>query len=115
MKSFYFAFNGIYIFFKKERNGKVQAAISLLTILAAYFFKLSGNEWLAILLCIGAVISLEMINSALEKICNLHSREFNPEIKIIKDIAAGAVLWMSIISAVIGGTIFIPHLMAFLK
>lgn len=115
IKSFYFAFNGIYLFFKEERNGKVQATIALFSILAASFFKLSGYEWLILFLCIGSVISLEMINSAIEKICNMHTSQINAEIKIIKDIAAGAVLWMSIISAAIGFAIFIPHLITYFK
>ncbi|MBA3675417.1 MAG: diacylglycerol kinase family protein [Chitinophagaceae bacterium] len=115
IKSFYFAFNGMYIFFKQERNGKLQATIALFAIFAACFFKISGYEWLILLLCIGSVISLEMINSAIERICNMHTTQFNAEIKIIKDIAAGAVLWMSIISAVIGCILFIPHLIIYFK
>lgn len=113
-KSFYFACRGIEIFFKAERNGKIQAAIALCAVVAGYCFKVSQFEWVALLFCMGLVIGLEMINTTVEKVCDMHSTEYDEDIKVIKDIAAGAVLWVSILSAIVGCIIFIPHLVAYL-
>jgi Diacylglycerol kinase len=69
----------------------------------------------AVLFCIGLVISLEMINSAIERYCDLVTTDFHPGIKVIKDVAAGAVLVASITSLIIGLIIFIPALVQFLN
>ncbi len=113
-KTFINALNGIQYFFKTERNGKIQAAISTFVLLAGFYLKLSALEWILVLLCIGAVLALEMLNSALEHLCNLVHSEYHPVIKFIKDVAAGAVLLGSLISAIIGSIIFIPKILLLL-
>ena len=65
---------------------------------------------MAVLLCIGGVLSAEMLNSALERLCHYIQPSFNLQIKLIKDMAAGAVLIICIISAIIGALIFLPKL-----
>ena len=50
-----------------------------------------------------------MVNSAIEKVCNLITTEYNPAIKTIKDIAAGAVLFAAVVTAIIGAIIFVPY------
>jgi diacylglycerol kinase len=107
---FRFAFKGLRLFFSSERNGRIQGIIALLVIGAGFFFSVSPLEWLAVLLCIAAVLCLEMVNSAIEKVCNLISMEYHPEIKIIKDISAAAVLLASIVSAICAAIIFIPYI-----
>ncbi len=109
-KTFSTAFSGIKYFFKTERNGKIQAGVSLITILSGLYLKLNAVEWIVIMLCIGSVLALEMINTALEHLCNLVHKDYHPSIKIIKDVAAGAVLIFSIISVVAGLIIFLPKL-----
>ena len=110
LKGFIYAFNGLIAFFKHERNGKVQLAVAIVVVICGWWFRLSKTEWITILACIAAVLSLEMINSAIEKLCNLVQPTYHPVIKTIKDISAGAVLWVSIISAIIGGIIFLPKI-----
>ena len=56
------------------------------------------------------MISLELINTAIEKTIDLVIKENNPKAKVAKDTAAGAVLIMAIVSAIIGLTIFIPKI-----
>ena len=102
--------NGCWLFFRRERNGKIQGVIALLAIIAGLVFSITKTEWLALLLCTGLVISLEMLNSAVERICNMYTTDFHPAIKIIKDIAAAAVLWSALVALVIGLLIFVPYL-----
>src|SRR4051812_8908937 len=105
------AFNGLQYFFKTERNGKIQAGVALFTLLTAFYLRLSSTEWIFMLLCIGSVIGLEMLNSALEHLCNHVHKEYHPSIKIIKDVSAGAVLFASAISVIIGLIIFVPKIL----
>lgn len=109
LRSLRFALNGIYLFFRRERNGQIQGVLAVLAVATGFFFGLTRTEWLALLLCIGLVISLEMLNSAIERICNMYTTEFHPAIKIIKDVAAAAVLWSALVALVVGLVIFIPH------
>lgn len=68
-----------------------------------------------VLFCIALVTGLEMVNTALERVCAMLSTEYHPMIKIIKDVAAGAVWWASIFCIIIGVIIFLPYLVAFLN
>jgi undecaprenol kinase/diacylglycerol kinase (ATP) len=110
IKTFTNAFNGLKYFFKTERNGKIQAAVSIVTVIAGLYLHLSAFEWIITFLCISMVLALEMLNSGLEYLCNLVHGEYHPLIKIIKDVAAGAVLFASIISLIIGLIIFLPKI-----
>jgi undecaprenol kinase/diacylglycerol kinase (ATP) len=111
IKAFINAFNGLKYFFLHERNGKIQLLVAILVILTAICTGCTVYEWLAILLCTGLVLGFEMLNTAIEKLCNAVQEEYHPVIKIIKDVAAGAVLLMSFISSIIGAIIFIPKLL----
>lgn len=113
-KTFAAAFNGIQYFFKTEGNGKIQLAVACFTLLAGFYLQLSSVEWIFILFCIGLVIGLEMMNTALEHLCNHVHSDYHYNIKIIKDIAAGAVLFASIISVITGLIIFIPKILPLL-
>ncbi|GAA4320983.1 diacylglycerol kinase family protein [Flaviaesturariibacter amylovorans] len=112
LKSFVFAARGIRAFFRTERNGQIQGAVALVAIAAGLYFGISRAEWIVLLACIAAVISLEMLNSALETLCNLYSTDYHPLIGRIKDGAAGAVLWTSAGAAIIGILLFWPHVRA---
>jgi diacylglycerol kinase len=108
-----FALQGIKQFFSRDRNGKIQIVIGITAIILGFTLSISSSQWLLVLFCIGLVISLEMINSAIESFCDLVTTDFHPGIKIVKDVAAGAVLLASIFSLIIGLIIFIPALVQF--
>ena len=110
-KSFGYALQGVGYFFRNERNGRLQVLIAGSVFLAGILLSISITEWLIILLFTALVISLEMFNSALEKLCDHISPDWHPQIKVIKDMAAGAVLWASILSLLAGLFIFIPKIM----
>ena len=104
--SFKNAFRGIIICLKSERNMRIHAAVAVYVIIAAAAAKISAFEWLAVILCVGLVIMAEMLNTALEKLCDVVEKKYSKEIGAIKDIAAGAVLALAAASAVVGGLIF---------
>jgi len=113
-KTFINAFNGMQFFFKTERNGKVQAAVSIFVLLAGFYLKISSVEWIIVVICVAVVIALEMVNTALEHLCNMIQSEYHTVIKIIKDVAAGAVFFVSIISILVGAIIFLPKILSLL-
>jgi diacylglycerol kinase len=114
-RSLRFAISGLYQFFRRERNGQIQGVMALLVTGAGLFFAVTKTEWIVLLLCTALVLSLEMLNSAIERICNMHTTDFHPAIKIIKDVAAAAVLWSAILSLVIGLLIFVPYVLRLWK
>lgn len=114
LSAFINAFNGLRYFFWNERNGKIQTTAGIVAIGFAIFFKISAAEWIAVLLCIGAVLTLEMMNSALEKLCDLVQPDYHPIIKIVKDVSAGAVLFASAISVITAAIIFLPKILTLL-
>ncbi|MES2006037.1 MAG: diacylglycerol kinase family protein [Bacteroidota bacterium] len=113
-KAFQHAFNGLFQFVKKDRNGKLHLLACCLVIAGGFFFKISSFEWMIVLLCFALVISLEMCNHALEKLADAVHEAHHPLIKTAKDVAAAAVLWSAIIAAIIGALIFLPKIVILL-
>jgi diacylglycerol kinase len=109
IRSFGYAIKGIGAAFHKQVNIKVHFIAALVVIGAGLMFSVSSIEWCVLLLTIGLVISLEMVNCALENLVNLVSPDYHPLAGKVKDIAAGAVLIASIIAATVGIIIFFPY------
>ena len=104
------AFRGIWITFREERHMQFHFIFAILVILCAAFFDVSAWEWCAILGCIALVFLTEIINTALENLCDVVHQEENPMIRNVKDMAAGAVLVCAIVSIFIGLIIFLPKI-----
>lgn len=110
MESFKYAFNGLKIVFREEHNIRIHLFVSLIVIVCGCIFEISILEWIIICFAIGLVISLEIINSAIENLSDFVSPEFNQLIKKIKDLSAAAVLISAISSVIIGILIFAPKI-----
>ena len=110
IKSFACAFAGLKDCLLHEKNFRIQYVIALVIIIAGLFFALSETEWMIIFLCFAVVLSFEIINSAIEKLCDLVCPQFNLTIKKVKDMSASAVLLASFISFIVGCIIFLPKI-----
>ncbi len=113
-KSFGYAFQGIFRTIRDERNIKIHLFAMTMVILFGIRLKLSAQEWMVCLILFGLVISLELVNTALEACVDLVTNERRPLAKKAKDAAAGAVLFSAIMAAIIGLMIFLPKLAALL-
>lgn len=113
--SFRFAIEGLIHVIKKERNMQIHLTIACIVLFLAYFFSITKLEWMIILLCIGIVISLEAINTAIERAIDLCTDEYKILAKQAKDSAAAAVFVFSMISVMIGIIIFIKPVLVFLN
>src|SRR5258708_39423211 len=92
LKSFVYAFNGFIGALIEEVSMKIHVASAVVVISLGFYFHISLTEWLILILIISMVISLELINSALERLTNLVTKEHLPLAGKAKDMAAAAVL-----------------------
>ena len=113
INSFKCAIQGIRQAVKTERNVKIHITIMILVIIAGIVLKINTQEWIICIILFGLVISLELVNSAIEATVDIAMPEINEKAKVAKDVAAVAVLVSAIASAIIGLIIFIPKVIAF--
>ena len=116
LKAFGYAFNGWHRGLK-ERNLKIHLIVALGVLAASVFFQISPFEWLIVIFLIGAVISAEFFNTAIEEICDLITAKLKlhySDTTAPRDLAAGAVLVVAVTAAVVGLIIFIPKVLTLL-
>lgn len=110
VRSFDYAFQGIRYCFRTQFNFRVQSTAACIAIAAGFLLHISPTEWLFIILCSTLVLILEMINTAIEQLCDLVTMEVHPLIKTIKDVSAAAVLLAAAASVATGLIIFLPKI-----
>lgn len=106
IRSFFYAIQGIRSAIGEQANLKILTSIAVAVVAAGFYFRIAAIEWCLVLLCIALVMGMEMINTAIESLVDLVTRDRVPLAGRIKDIAAGAVLLVAIISFIIGVIIF---------
>lgn len=112
--SFGYAFEGIWTGVRGERNMKIHCLAVIAVTLAGTLFQITAMEWCICLLLFALVVSLELVNTAVEAVVDLVTEERKPLAKTAKDTAAGAVLFSAIVSVIIGSIIFVPYLLELL-
>jgi diacylglycerol kinase (ATP) len=111
LKSFVYAWEGIVSFFRTEHNAQIHLAATVLLLVLSVTLGVNKWEAIAVVFSVAFVWIAEMFNTAIEKAMDFISVEKHPQIKLIKDIAAGAVLIAAIASVIVGCFIFIPKLL----
>ncbi|WP_349407870.1 diacylglycerol kinase family protein [Pseudalkalibacillus sp. SCS-8] len=106
LKSFKFAMEGVKEGWKKERNFRIHLVFTVLTVLLAAALDFSMVKWIILLLTIGIMLSLELMNSAVERTVDLVTTDRHPLAKQAKDLAAGSVFIFSLIAVIIGFLLF---------
>lgn len=114
-KSFGYAFKGIDDVIGHEPNMKIHVVVAILVVIMAIILKVSIIEWIILVLLIGAVLAAETINTTIENLVDMYTKEYDEKAKIVKDTAAGTVLILAITSAIIGLIIFIPKIIYLLE
>lgn len=112
IKSIWFACLGLLEAFRLERNMKLHLIALIMVILFGIWFRIEAWEWVAALFCTALVISMEMVNTAIEKIMDHLHPDTHEQVRLIKNVSAGAVLFSAIISLIIGIIIFLPRIWA---
>jgi diacylglycerol kinase len=106
--SFGYAFSGLKSAFRTEHNLWIHAALTVIAIILGLLLRIASFEWLVLVVVMALVWMAELFNTALEKAMDFISKERHPQIKLIKDLSAAAVLVTAIAALVAGGLIFIP-------
>ena len=114
-KSFKYAFEGIHYAFKNDQNLLVHLLVAFLVINLSIALRVTPSQMAILGLTMMMVITAEMINSAIEKMVDLITKEHRQEAKIAKDVAAGMVLVTAIAAAIIGTLIFLPYILKLLR
>jgi diacylglycerol kinase (ATP) len=104
--SFNYAFEGIIHVLRTQRNLRIHFAIAIAVIVAAAAFGVDRIELITLLLAIAFVLVAEMVNSAIEGAIDVSTTSFDPNAKLAKDIAAGAVLISTVTALAVGYLIF---------
>jgi diacylglycerol kinase (ATP) len=111
LKSVTYAFKGAIKLITTEHSIMVQFSLGILVTMAGFYFDISSTEWLFQTLAIGFVMSIEGLNTAVEKIADFIHPNYHERIGFIKDIAAGAVLFAALTAVIIGLIIYIPRIL----
>jgi len=111
-RSFVNALRGLLVFLKTTPNAWIQIIILIAVCFLGYYYNVSHFDWLMIVVVGGAVLAAEAFNTAIEIDINLTSPNQHPYARDTKDVAAGAVLIVSIMAAIIGLIIFSPYIIS---
>jgi diacylglycerol kinase (ATP) len=108
--AFKYAFSGWWYVIRTQRNAWIHAVVSVLVVGVSIWLRLTITEWLFILIAMAFVWTAEFINTALEAVVDLATKEHHPLAKVGKDVGAAAVLIATITSIMIGILVLGPHL-----
>jgi diacylglycerol kinase (ATP) len=110
IKSFYYAFKGLADVLRTQINMRIHLMAAILVVSLGIALKINLLEWVAIVVCMGLVMAMEAMNTALEYLTDLVSPQHHPLAGKAKDAAAAAVLLTAIAALVVGCLVFGPKL-----
>ncbi|HOY78762.1 MAG TPA: diacylglycerol kinase family protein [Hyphomonadaceae bacterium] len=110
IKSFGYALQGLLFALKTQANFRIHVVVAMAVIGLGLFWGVSGDDWRWLAVAIALVLAAELMNTALEHLCNVVQPELHASVKAAKDVAAGAVLVTAIAAAIIGALVFWPYI-----
>jgi diacylglycerol kinase (ATP) len=114
-KSFNYAIEGIHFALHSDQNLVIHFIVAFLVIIASILLGLSAFEMAILGLTMILVITVEMINTAIEKVVDLIIQQHHINAKVAKDIASGMVFITAVGSIIVGLLIFLPHVFALFR
>ncbi len=109
-KSLWNAIKGIVWMLKSEKNFQLEILALLINLFLIVYLQVNSTDTAIIIIVCFSVLSLEILNTCVEKICDMIQPEYDERIKIIKDIAAASVLLMAIASVFVGILVYYKYL-----
>lgn len=109
-RAFKFAFKGFYLLISQEHSIIAQVLIAAAVTVLGFILKISMVEWMFQILAIGLVLSIESLNTAIERLADFVHPEHHKKIGVIKDIGAGASFFAVLSAFIIGLLIYLPKL-----
>ena len=114
-RSFVDASRGIVYIFRKEQNFRIQVGMSFFILVAITLLPLRPWEIVVLILLVVMVLTMEILNTALENFSDLFKPRVHPYVGVVKDLMAGAVLITALGALIIGTIILLPHFLSLLK
>ncbi|MGN0963695.1 MAG: diacylglycerol kinase family protein [Clostridia bacterium] len=111
-ESFGYACQGLKHCIREERNFRIHMVMGVIAFVLGIVLGISRVELAVLLLLIGLVLIAEMVNTALENLVDLYTEDYHPLAKVVKDVAAGAVLLLCCVAVLVGIVIFTPYLIS---
>jgi diacylglycerol kinase len=108
--AFRYALRGLHDMMRDEPHARFHAVATATVLAAGFAFRIERSEWLAILLTVGAVWSLEAMNTAVETICDLICPDPDEQVRKAKDVAAGGVLVAAVVALGVAAIVFGPRI-----
>ena len=109
MKSMTYAVQGAKKLITTEHSIMVQFSLGILMTIAGFYIGITKAEWIFQTFAIGLVMSVEGLNTAVEKIADFIHPDYHEKIGFIKDIAAGAVFFAAMTAIAVGLIIYVPY------
>lgn len=115
MMSFGYAFKGLHYAASTQLNFRIHLTAVLIGCILGYYLHVSTNEWLWLILCFALVLTLELINTALEILTDMVSPDYNEQAGHVKDVSAAAVTVTAAFALITAAIIFLPKLILLIK
>ena len=113
LDSFNYAVAGIVYTLRTQRNMRIHFTAAALVLCLGLYLRISNHDLLYLFFAITLVIMAEMINTAIEGLVDLNTKEFHPVAKVVKNVAAGAVMMAALNSIVVAYIVIYPRLEGF--
>lgn len=107
-----YSLNGIKVYIEDGKSFIIYSFCALLEIICGFLFKVNGLEWILIICMLGVILSVEVLNTAIENVCDAITKEYNPYIKAAKDCGSGATFIIFIVMCFLNVIIFLPKIIA---
>ena len=108
--SFGYAWDGIKGLLRTEHNSWIHLGLTIMVVVLSIYFRITLSEVVSLVIVTAMVWAAELFNTAIEKSMDFLSKDIQPQIKLIKDLAAAAVLITALAALVVGALIFIPRI-----
>lgn len=109
-RSFVYAFAGLKVFFTTQAHAQFHLLASVVVISTAFVLQVSLADWRWLILLIGLVMAFEAMNTAIELLADAVHPDHHPLVGQAKDVAAAAVLMVSLVALILAVLIFLPYL-----
>lgn len=110
LNSYQYAIRGIRLAFLYENNMAYHLAAAIAVVIINVLLAVSRVDWLITLILVSLAWMSEILNTAIEKLADRVTKDHDPLIGQVKDLAAGAVLIICIFAVICACIIYIPYL-----
>ncbi len=107
--------NGFYCYAREGKSIIIYLFGVIIEIAMGFVYRINGLEWILIICILGIILSVELLNTAIESVCDSVTKEYNPNIKIAKDCGSAATFIIFMVALLLNIIIFLPKIIQLLQ